>query len=662
MKGKYHILSLKHSQNAEYLYFLLNDADTKGVSLDVNEACVVFGKPDYPKDGLLYVPIKLIRELEREMTMFSQGDQVVFNTPENLDKLGLKEEDGVLMQVQQYYLLSTKHTDEYDDRLYFLTKDYKEEDESIVGNIQKAWLTTSLDKDDVDYLFLEKEKVEAVAGFECVENTPETLSALGLGFEFGVLCPIEEEQKQQYYVLSAVETNENTAHLFFVTENVENKVLNVSDNLNKAWLSDSYSNKESGLIYIEKEKIDVLTYSTIKKEKFVDNSRENRIKLGLKYKDGMLQRARGEEVEEDYVLLLEDARKERFTLSVFSNNGRADTIDLRGASTDEAPMNKTTIYIKKEVAESLATLYPDGSRVLLNCDANLKALGLHYNEEGLLRVIQDTEQPEYYFLDLDQCRPTENFIFFISDSDPDLNTLDLKTAAIEADTDAICERSARSYPVLKTEVDALSIKVKDSLMLVNSSYSLKELGLEYKGERLQAIEKKEPETPKEKQVSYLGIALKIYSLYNDLMAAKEQLFPKPKNTSTPEISIASINIVASNVSHEFYSEKLEKEGIKTSLKLLSKKLKKAQKALKKKQFANYTSYQNTVQNLAFEEDPTKREHLKGKAFRQNIKDSFEDQVAEAAIHLLKMVAVNNIDLDKYIQTRLSYEKSKKIPF
>jgi len=201
MKPKYNILSLKHSQKAEYLYFLINDEDTNSVSVDVNKACVVFDKPA-AKEGFLYVPIDLLEKLDREITVFEQGDQVVFNTPENLDKLGLKEEEGVLMRAQQYYVLSTEDTDSGEERLYFFIKDYREEDESVCRDLEQAFLTTSYEE-DAKHLYLEKEKVDAVAVYEemkgtRVENTVKNRAALGLEYDEDVdLVRVKEKQEEE---------------------------------------------------------------------------------------------------------------------------------------------------------------------------------------------------------------------------------------------------------------------------------------------------------------------------------------------------------------------------------------------------------------------------------------------------------------------------------
>jgi hypothetical protein len=204
--------------------------------------------------------------------------------------------------------------------------------------------------------------------------------------------PIEE---QLYYVLSAVDTDKKDANFSFATEDVKNDFLTVSANLNEAWLSERLSYEETDLIYIEKEKIDPLVFSDIEKGRYVRNSREHRKKLGLKYKDEMLQRVEGLGVAEDYILLLECVQENHLGLP-FYGEGQTKTIDLRKASIHEAPFHKKTVYLKKSTIDLYATPFPDGSKVLLNTASNLKMLGLEY-QDGVLQVkeaLEETEEKE----------------------------------------------------------------------------------------------------------------------------------------------------------------------------------------------------------------------------------------------------------------------------
>jgi NTP pyrophosphatase (non-canonical NTP hydrolase) len=90
MTPKYYILSLSDSQDTPYLHFLKMDGEQNTASFDVNEACVIYVKSEL-NENLLYVPIELIEQLDGEKA-------VLYNNPENLEKLGLKQEDGILMR------------------------------------------------------------------------------------------------------------------------------------------------------------------------------------------------------------------------------------------------------------------------------------------------------------------------------------------------------------------------------------------------------------------------------------------------------------------------------------------------------------------------------------------------------------------------------------
>lgn len=196
-KTKYYHLSLQHSQGARYLYFLVNDEAENGVSVNVNKACVLFDKEE--KEGFLAVPTYLIEDLEREITVFEQGDEVVFNTPENLEQLGLQEEEGVLVPMQQYYVLPTDYNKEEDSTFYFLHKT-QEEDECITKNLRQAKLTTVY-AEDFKYLFLKKERMEALSvDLEAqsgigVYNTAENRAALGLEYDEDLTLVRMEEKE-----------------------------------------------------------------------------------------------------------------------------------------------------------------------------------------------------------------------------------------------------------------------------------------------------------------------------------------------------------------------------------------------------------------------------------------------------------------------------------
>lgn len=85
------------------------------------------------------------------------------------------------------------------------------------------------------------------------------------------------------------------------------------------------------------------------------------------------------------------------------------------------------------------------------------------------------------------------------------------------------------------------------------------------------------------------------------------------------------------------------------LMLVTSELGEAMEAHRKGKFADWK---------AFEENLNKIENAP-ENFKEHIKDSFEDEIADATIRLLDMAAGLNIDLDKQIQTKLDYNRSRE---
>jgi NTP pyrophosphatase (non-canonical NTP hydrolase) len=443
--------------------FIDND-DTGSVSRNVNQAGAVYEKLEL-NENFLYVPVELLDELEESKE--NEGEiSIVYNTPENLEKLGLKDKGGVLVRVQQYYVLSL------------------------------------------------------------IEN--------------------EAEHKQ----------------LWFASEDVSNGCLSVSNNLKNAWLSEVCFDDKRELIYIEKEKIDRLAYSNIEKATHVDNSRYNRMTLGLKYKDEVLQRATGAGIEEDYILSMEEdhAKETHLALPFWSKEDDSITNDLNEASTQEAPFSlNNSLYVKKKTIESLLTPFPDGSMVLLNCTSNLEALGLEY-QDGILSQVE----------------------------------------------------------------------VEDT--------------------RKEAPPKEEEKAPEEApKVSWLKIGLSAFSLAMDLKKAYElsKATPQPKSRTT-NINILAANIHLVNKEKGFWDEK---RNVGEMLMLVTSELGEAMEAHRKGKYSDWIGYQEAMEGTA---PMTEQE-----AFEHCIKDSFEDEIADAVIRLLDLAAGLNINLEKQMEAKLAYNRTRE---
>lgn len=85
------------------------------------------------------------------------------------------------------------------------------------------------------------------------------------------------------------------------------------------------------------------------------------------------------------------------------------------------------------------------------------------------------------------------------------------------------------------------------------------------------------------------------------------------------------------------------------LMLVTSELGEAMEAHRKRKFADWEGYEAAL----------KTEGNTPENFQTHIKDSFEDEIADATIRLLDMAAGLNIDLDKHIQAKLNYNRSRE---
>jgi NTP pyrophosphatase (non-canonical NTP hydrolase) len=168
----------------------------------------------------------------------------------------------------------------------------------------------------------------------------------------------------------------------------------------------------------------------------------------------------------------------------------------------------------------------------------------------------------------------------------------------------------------------------------------------------EALEGAEEEAPKEKEpeeepkVSWLKIGLDALSLGMDLRKAYEQIQPKPKSRTT------NLNILAAEI-HLVNKEKgfWDKErNIGEMLMLVNSELGEAMEAHRKGKSADWIGYQEAIEGRAL--------MSKEEAFEHCIKDSFEDEIADAVIRLLDLAAGLNINLDKHIEAKLAYNRSR----
>lgn len=113
---------------------------------------------------------------------------------------------------------------------------------------------------------------------------------------------------------------------------------------------------------------------------------------------------------------------------------------------------------------------------------------------------------------------------------------------------------------------------------------------------------------------------------------------------------SNLNNLAKEI-HQVNKEKgfWDKErNVGEMLMLVTSELGEAMEAHRKGTFANWEAYESNLK---------KGENVP-ENFKKHIKDSFEDEIADAIIRLLDMAAGLNIDLDKQIEAKLDYNRSR----
>lgn len=83
------------------------------------------------------------------------------------------------------------------------------------------------------------------------------------------------------------------------------------------------------------------------------------------------------------------------------------------------------------------------------------------------------------------------------------------------------------------------------------------------------------------------------------------------------------------------------------LMLITSELSEALESHRKGKFSNWVSYQKDLSVCGEIE-----------SFKLHIKDSFEDEIADAIIRLLDLVGRLNIDIEKHINAKVSFNKSR----
>lgn len=126
--------------------------------------------------------------------------------------------------------------------------------------------------------------------------------------------------------------------------------------------------------------------------------------------------------------------------------------------------------------------------------------------------------------------------------------------------------------------------------------------------------------------------------------------------------------------HELVMKKgFEHQPIATNLMLIVSELSEAMEADRHNRHADIESWCNetpiTVQNIADDEilyrkpdghftDKESAQQMCVRAFEKNIKDTFEDEIADAFLRLMDLCGEHGIDIERHIKLKAEYNKTR----
>lgn len=95
------------------------------------------------------------------------------------------------------------------------------------------------------------------------------------------------------------------------------------------------------------------------------------------------------------------------------------------------------------------------------------------------------------------------------------------------------------------------------------------------------------------------------------------------------------------------------------LMLVTSELGEGMEAHRKGKFADWDAYDRTIKSIPNISTDAEILSDKNHAFKSYVKDTFEDEIADAVIRLLDMAAGLGIDLEKQINEKVAYNKSRE---
>lgn len=102
---------------------------------------------------------------------------------------------------------------------------------------------------------------------------------------------------------------------------------------------------------------------------------------------------------------------------------------------------------------------------------------------------------------------------------------------------------------------------------------------------------------------------------------------------------------------------VSKENIGQTLMLIVSELSEALEADRKDKFANLQVFENCMKADDIREED--RECYLISEFQRNIKDSFEDEIADTFIRLFDLCGALDIDIEKHIELKMKYNQSRE---
>lgn len=106
----------------------------------------------------------------------------------------------------------------------------------------------------------------------------------------------------------------------------------------------------------------------------------------------------------------------------------------------------------------------------------------------------------------------------------------------------------------------------------------------------------------------------------------------------------------------------EPASIPTQLMLIVSELSEALEADRKGMKADMKSFEKFIEDCSEDSCSTVKDMMFNAAFKQYIKDSFEDEIADAFLRLMNLCGIMGIDIEKHIKMKAKYNSLRPHKF